>query len=333
MSNIHQVRAITHVHTFLDIRHCNVYFYHGSDKKGPGGHDFLQYIVAHFHHRQSRSTTLSLPRHSVKKWFQQFRPGSKPGEHVKKVSISYGVKSDIGSVRRENQDCQGKFPADGSDVTMPRGLLFVVADGMGGHRGGKEASHLAVKSVEQFYFSDDGKSIPNLLEGAFQDANEKIFAYSVANPEFRGMGTTCTAMVFQDSRAHIAHIGDSRAYHIAGEAITQLTEDHSKVAEMLRRGILTPMEAKTHPERSMLYRALGVSGLAEVDVIENVQVHAGDSFLICTDGLVNHVPDDEIRAVVVAHKPQEACDALVAIANERGGYDNITVQIIHIDAA
>jgi hypothetical protein len=157
----------------------------------------------------------------------------------KKLIISYGHATHQGLKRADNQDAFGKFPPDSLALSLPKGQLFIVADGMGGHANGKEASAMAVQIVQQVYFADPNENIPDSLRAAVEAANEKIHQRATSKLEFRGMGTTCTALVLKDDRAYIAHVGDSRAYRISKSKIEQLTQDHSKVAEMQRLGILT----------------------------------------------------------------------------------------------
>lgn len=244
--------------------------------------------------------------------------------------LSYGSRTDIGNVRSENQDAFGKFPADSLDLAAPKGQMFIVADGMGGHRGGREASALAVNTIQEAYFADPADSPGNRLRNAFQTANEAIYQYGRRNPSLSAMGTTCSALVLKENRAFVAHVGDSRVYRIARSSVRQLTQDHSEVAEMVRRRMLTKEQAEKHPKRSILYRALGVGQVVEVDLIEDLSLSADEFYLLCSDGLYNNVHDDEMHTLVLSKPPQEACDALVSLSNERGGQDNITVQVIHL---
>ncbi len=233
-------------------------------------------------------------------------------------------------VRSENQDTYGKFPAGNLEVDSPKGQLFIIADGMGGHAGGREASRLAVETVQQSYFAIKQSDIGQALSHAFNAANRAIYQFSLNNPAYHGMGTTCIALVVKRDSAYVAHIGDSRLYRITSKGIEQLTKDHSKVAELVRRGILTEEEALSHPERSMLYRAMGVQQEIEFDLIENLRLGSSEFFLLCTDGLSNLARDEEMNDIALSLSPQEACDRLVELANSRGGRDNITVQIIHV---
>jgi protein phosphatase len=202
---------------------------------------------------------------------------------------------------------------------------------MGGQKGGREASSIAVSTIKQHYFIDPDIDIAKSLQRALQKANEAIYQYSTTHVGFTNMGTTCSALVLKDNRAYIAHVGDSRIYRITKGGIVQVTDDHSNVAEMQRRGMLTKEEAKNHAERSYLYRAIGVRLEVPIDMIEKIQLSTTETFLLCSDGLVNHVEDDEIMKILKTHPPQEACEELVALANDRGGYDNITVLVVHVN--
>ena len=243
--------------------------------------------------------------------------------------VEFAASSHVGLVREENQDAVGKFPADVLDDGANPGLLFVIADGMGGHKGGKEASRIAVEIAGEKYFNNELASIPQRLRSTFELANASIREYGDGNPECRGMGTTMIALALHNGTAYVAHVGDSRLYKITDDEIIQLTEDHSMVAEWHRQGWLTEEQARDHPERSILYRALGVNEQVEIDLLENVTLQDGDCFLLCTDGLTNHVENREMWKLVLEENPQSACDKMIALALQRGGYDNITIQLVY----
>lgn len=245
------------------------------------------------------------------------------------LSITFSSASDRGLKREDNQDSCGKFPQDDSSLQTPRGQLFVVADGMGGHAGGRHASQLAVQALGEAYFAATPEDIRQCLQQAVAVANQRIYEASTTSYEFYGMGTTCTALVLQGEAAHIAHVGDSRAYRITSDTIEQLTQDHSKVAEMQRLGIITEEEARRHPEKSHLYRALGIYTDLEADIITDLAIKPGDHFLLCTDGLAK-VGAQELKKITLSHSPAKACKKLIALANARGGDDNATVQIVRV---
>jgi protein phosphatase len=236
-------------------------------------------------------------------------------------------------VRAENQDSYGAFPEDIQKAGTSKGQLFVVADGMGGHKAGKEASQLAVRTLAECYFSSSTDDILESLTYAFGEANTKVYDQSTSDTAYAGMGTTCTALVLKDNTAVIGHIGDSRVYQITRKTILQLTDDHSRVADLVRRAIITKEQARIHPERSQLYRALGTRSEIDVDYLTPNQLPSDCIFLLGTDGLFNHVSEDEMQSLALAKPPEEACKSLVQLANDRGGYDNITVQVIHTVAA
>jgi len=244
-------------------------------------------------------------------------------------SVITGGLTHQGMVRSENQDSYGAFPEDSQKSGNPKGQLFVVADGMGGHKAGKEASELAVQTLADRYFSAPTDDILESLTYAFREANNRVYNQSTSDTAYAGMGTTCTALVLKESRAVIGHIGDSRVYRVTRKTILQLTEDHSRVADLVRRAIITKEQARIHPERSQLYRALGTRSEVDVDYLTPSPLPSDCTFLLCTDGLFNHVSEDEMKSLVLAKPPEEACEALVQLANERGGHDNITLQIIH----
>jgi len=241
--------------------------------------------------------------------------------------LEFGSHTDIGRVREENQDSYGKFSQDTFDLASPKGQLFIVADGMGGHRGGLQASRLTVEAIQQAYF-DSGEDIAESLALAFRAANQRVYSEGNENPALSGMGTTCSALVLSADRGCIAHVGDSRIYRVTQKDIIQLTQDHSTVAELERKGLITRQEARYHPDRSVLYRALGTGPDVEVDLIRDIAIDTDDWFVLCTDGLCNKVNDDEVRNIVLQHTPAEACVLLTGLANERGGQDNITILVV-----
>jgi len=246
------------------------------------------------------------------------------------LCISYFGKTDIGLVRKENQDGFGKFPIDSEDLYQPKGLLYIIADGMGGHTGGKKASQLAVNVVQQVYFSFSSVSVSKCMQQAIKAANSKIYQSSEGELQNKRMGTTCSALVLEKDLAYIAHVGDSRIYRITHEKIEQLTQDHTQVAEMYRKGIISKKEAKDHPSKSVLIRALGIEPEVEVDIIDKIKVRSEDYFVLCSDGLAN-VEKEEILEIVLNNSPDDACEELISLANQRGGHDNVTVQVIKVN--
>jgi protein phosphatase len=228
----------------------------------------------------------------------------------------------MGCVRQRNEDAFTVLsPTNGP--TPGRNLLALVADGMGGHRAGDRASRLAVETIGRVFLAAT-PPVDRRLAEAFQAANRAIYDEAADDAALSGMGTTATALVVSEGAAWLAHVGDSRLYRLHDERLEQLSEDDTLVEGMLKKGLLTPQEAKFHPERHVLARAMGTHARLEV-MLAPVPLAPGDSYLLCTDGLHDLVDDEEIRLLLLQHGPQAACDALVALARQRGGYDNISV--------
>ena len=236
--------------------------------------------------------------------------------------MRWSQATEVGLVRKRNED---------SICVIPDLALFAVADGMGGHLAGEVASRMAVESVADQLRSGGVEQIEsNLLDGA-RAANSKVFDASSNDISCRGMGTTLTAAVIRDREMILAHVGDSRAYIIRGEKIYALTEDHSLVQELLKQGGITKEQARDHPHRNVLTRALGTDPAVEVDLIR-ARLEKDDVILLCSDGLCGLVEDDEImRLVRLAPDPEEAVKSLVSEALSRGGNDNISVIVVEID--
>lgn len=229
--------------------------------------------------------------------------------------------TDVGQVRMANQDAFGEFRND-----EKQRHLLLVADGMGGHRGGEVASRMTVDTVRD-YFNDKEGPAGEFIHAALSRANTLVYDRAAADGRLAGMGTTAVAMLFDDTaEAWIAHVGDSRAYRMRDGVMIQLTDDHSVVGELVRRGQLTPEEARVHPQSNEILRAIGTQPRVIVDV-QSVDVKPGDRYLLCSDGLSGMIPDDEIAQVLGSHPPEQAVRTLIDRANEAGGTDNITVQI------
>lgn len=245
------------------------------------------------------------------------------------TTLTVGVQTDAGCVRENNEDTVF-FRAADDPVANDRGALVIVADGMGGHSGGEVASKTAVDTVDHSYYAS-WKDTARALVKAFTDANAEIRRLSESKPELRGMGTTCTALAIRDGCAHAAHVGDSRLYLIRGNAIYRMTEDDSIVMEMLRDGLITREQAENHEDRNVLLKAMGVQPKVDVSSWKNpLALDDGDRFVLCTDGLHDLVREDEIKELAVAMDPSVAAAAMIALARERGGYDNISVAVVKI---
>lgn len=238
--------------------------------------------------------------------------------HVRRRATStFGSRTDIGSVRERNED---------SLVVAPP--LFVVADGMGGHEAGEVASEIAVQTIQEA-----APAHPDVVElgRAVELANRAIIDAVIAGRGRPGMGTTCTAAMLEESRLVIAQVGDSRAYLMHGGSLSQLTRDHSLMANMIEAGQITPEEARFHPNRSVITRALGNDPDTTPDLYE-INVEAGDRLLLCSDGLTSMVEDAEIADILARQAdPQKCAIALVNAAIAAGGADNVTVIVSDVE--
>lgn len=243
------------------------------------------------------------------------------------------VVSDIGCRRESNEDCGAVVEPSDAGLLAGKGVLVIVADGVGGAEAGEVASRVAVQIVGAAYYSGQGQ--PGVaLESALEEANRGIYTLASRQSELRGMASTCTALAIQGGRAVSAHVGDSRLYLVREDRIYRMTEDHSKVAQMVRAGVLSAEEAHRRSDRNLILRALGSHPEIEVASWDRPSpVQLGDVFVLCTDGLHGLMEDDEIRAAVSDYDPANACELLVMQARNRGGYDNITVAIARIDPA
>jgi protein phosphatase len=243
------------------------------------------------------------------------------------LEVVAGLKSDVGCIREMNEDSGHFTLPDDPQVLREKGRLFVVADGMGGHSGGEVASQIAVKVITQVYYEDESDPRTS-LQNAFREANHRIYKESQRDENLKGMGTTCTALVLKDGSAISAHVGDSRLYLVRNGHIYLMTEDHSAVMEMVKRGWISLSDARHHPDKNVILRAMGSHPEVEVSTWqEPFPLKEGDRFLLCSDGLYDLVEDEEIKQLVLASDPQNACENLVTLARERGGHDNITVAI------
>ncbi|MBD2325618.1 Stp1/IreP family PP2C-type Ser/Thr phosphatase [Alkalinema sp. FACHB-956] len=232
--------------------------------------------------------------------------------------------TDPGLVRSANQDAYH---------TDPEGRFFVVADGMGGHAGGQEASRLAIEAMyghfQRFWDSED--SSQDLLEQAFLKANQAILYDQKLHPERSDMGTTAVALLFRQGEVWCAHVGDSRLYQMRGATLEQITRDHTWIARAVSSGTLTPDQARVHPMRHVLSQCLGREESSEIDM-QQIDVKPGDRLLLCSDGLTEELSDSLIANNL---KTIRACDmaasTLINAAKDHGGRDNITVVVITID--
>jgi PPM family protein phosphatase len=241
------------------------------------------------------------------------------------LEIGVGNLTDIGKRRKCNEDSYGFFRLGADEV------LAVVADGVGGHASGEIASRMAVEMIQKVYAEERGeKDILDGLKSAFEAANFTILQKSFEQEELNGMGTTATALVLKGDQAFVGHMGDSRAYLFRDSTPLQLTKDHSIVNRLVEQGLLSRKEANRHPQRNVIYKTLGLNMDSDLQLLGPIPVSANDILLLCSDGLTNLVADQEILEVVKRESPQHACENLIQLANQRGGHDNITVQILKV---
>lgn len=250
--------------------------------------------------------------------------------------ITFGQSSDVGLVRTNNQDSAFSFfSTSRSAEERPDFGLFIVADGMGGHHDGEKASAITARVVALQITTNvytpmlttvndpDRPTIIESMIAAVQRANAEVM---LTVPEG---GTTITAVSIVGDLAHFAHVGDSRAYLVTADGVEQVTRDHSLVQRLIELGQLTPEEAADHPQKNVLYRAIGQSETLEVDTLTR-RLPPNSRILICSDGLWSQVAPEELQPIIMDLSPQEACDKLVALANTRGGTDNITAIVLKV---
>ena len=245
--------------------------------------------------------------------------------------MKFAAKSDRGMVRSINED---SFNIIAGYPGLP--ACFVVADGMGGHNSGEIASRMAVDFISSTILqspgllSDEGK-MPDAVQDIIQRANAVVYESSKQEGPNFGMGTTLILAVASGKKMHVGHIGDSRAYMARDGRLKRLTSDHTYIAELIKKGTITEEEAMTHPKRSVLTKALGCEENILAD-INSFDCKAGDTFLICTDGLSNELREEEINEILQRNEePGHICGELVRKANEKGGEDNITVVVVKCD--
>ena len=233
----------------------------------------------------------------------------------------FNGRTDTGVMRSVNQDCL---------YYDPRGRFFIVADGMGGHAGGQEASKIATQVISDYleeHWESDLNS-ENLLHQAVEEANEKIIGDQQTHPERAEMGTTVVAVVFREDKSWCVHVGDSRLYLWRDNILTPLTEDHTWVAWALKSGTISPEEAGVHPWRHVLSQCLGRKELYSIDT-DIINIQPGDRLLLCSDGLTGEVSEEEIQMYLQeAETCEEAVTELIETAKENGGSDNVTVIVI-----
>ena len=234
--------------------------------------------------------------------------------------------TDVGLKRDHNEDAY---------LVDPELNLYAVADGMGGHAGGNQASHLAIDELRMVVEEGDPEGLGRkdeaacaLMREAARRAGRRIFRAARDNPELKGMGTTLTSLLFYETRVCMAHVGDSRAYLYRDGRVSQISQDHSWIQEQVRAGLLTESEAKTSRLKHIITRSVGFEEDVQVDTL-SMPVLMGDCFLLCSDGLSNYLSDEELGALMSSTFYAKLPSVLVDLAKDRGGDDNITVVVVY----
>jgi protein phosphatase len=245
--------------------------------------------------------------------------------------IELAALTDVGCQRENNEDRYSYWePASDQQFTL-KGRLAIVADGMGGYEGGQEASRIAVQAIEEIYAkaaSGDPRSW--LLQG-FQSAHSRIQEEAGRDLDLHGMGTTCTAIALLGHQLYFAHVGDSRLYLVRDSSLSRLTQDHSYVGRLVQSGAIRAEDAESHPQRHILTAALGAGNTVAPDSPEEpLALQAGDVLMLCTDGLWSLLTDADILKAVNGNECEESCRILVETAKQRGGPDNITVELLRL---
>jgi protein phosphatase len=242
-----------------------------------------------------------------------------------------GMLTDVGQVRTVDED--SILAADlsfGVNSESSKFLLLAVADGMGGHAKGEEASKIALNAIARAVIPDLLNNTPftKILEKGIQNANQDILDYTAKNPEASGMGTTSVCAVVKDNQIHLANVGDSRAYRVSDDEICRVTKDHSYVQALIDEDEITEEQAREHPRKNEITRAVGIMPSIEVDTMK-LTLDSDESLLLCCDGVIAHLSDDDIHKIIRdSPDPQTACQEIVDLANERGGSDNISLIIL-----
>lgn len=246
------------------------------------------------------------------------------------TDVVAGTATDTGVVREQNEDAVATWGEQSPHVAS-NGRLFALADGMGGHSRGEVASAEAVRVLFERFYQEPAADVALALKQAFRQANERIYQEGAANGPEQMMGTTLVAGVIRNNVLTIANVGDSRAYLLRGGGITQITRDHSVVAEQVKAGKLTAEQARTSRNRNVITRALGHQQRVEVDIFDVVPLLPRDGILLASDGLYHTFSEAELAELALADPPSEAAAALVRLARERESSDNASAVIVHYE--
>lgn len=247
-----------------------------------------------------------------------------------KPKLSFGAKTDMGKVRENNEDKHEFYIAEKESDLAAKGHVFVVCDGMGGHEAGQCASEIACKTFIDVYRSHPSEDPMVAARAAVTAATRFIHDISLAIPSRKGMGTTLVALIFRQESVLVVNVGDSRAYRTREGETLQLTTDHTWVEETVAAGMMTREEAEVHPYRHVITRALGTERDVACDLFEH-PIQEGDVYMVCSDGVTNHVDNDRIGIILGASHPSEAAWRLVGDALVGGGSDNATAIVVRVD--
>ena len=250
------------------------------------------------------------------------------------LEIQYCTRTDEGMVRKNNEDSLCFIKPNEAKELQKKGILAIVADGMGGHAGGEVASRIAVDTISSNYYKSSSKSIVDALANSVLEANSKILKTAQKDSILKGMGTTVTSLVIKDDLAYFAHVGDSRLYHWRNGILNQISTDHTLVQQMVEKGDISHFEAANHSQKNVLLQALGTK--PKVDVLKGqipLNLKLGDRFLLCSDGLTDLVKDIEIKQIMEMSSIYMVASCLIALAKDKGGHDNVSVVILQAVAA
>jgi protein phosphatase len=242
------------------------------------------------------------------------------------IQLVIGNYSDVGKAREINEDYFGSFSGT-------FGRLLIVCDGMGGHKGGEIASRFAVETIKNHFEKlNSNFDIAHEISNSLEEANKSIIQLAQEDTSLSDMGSTVVLALVKDGQTHYASIGDSRIYRIRNGEIQQMTTDHSLVQQMVDSNMITKDEAKDHPKKNVITKALGINAELEPEIYEPFELRENDKLILCSDGLTAHVEENEIREIVKNNSPQDSANKLTDLANERGGSDNITVQVASVNS-
>jgi protein phosphatase len=248
-----------------------------------------------------------------------------------RLKTTIACKTDLGRVRENNEDKFEFFVSEDDGVLSRRGHVYLVCDGMGGHAAGQIASELSAKTFIDVYLNHPGECPETAAIQAVVAANRFVTDVGRVVPSRRGMGTTLSGLILIEDQAMVVQVGDSRVYRLRGTSLEQLTQDHTWIEESVRSGAFTYAEAENHPYKHVITRAIGSEGEVKPDVFWH-ELQQGDTFLLCSDGLTNHLQDPELLEILAAHDPATATWKLVGQALLGGGSDNCTVLVVRVDS-